>query len=131
MKNEIEKTKDILRTSNIELMGSSYEILSTSVKIQEELLNIPKRCYAHFFQITVMADGNVAFCKNARFDDKYKLGNINNHSIKEIWNSQTNKDIEKWIKPNNCGLTCKVIRVNLGVESIINPDRSIDPNFVG
>ena len=57
--------------------------------------------------------------------------NINNNTIKQIWNSKINKDIEKWVKPNNCGLTCKVIRVNLGVEAVINPDSSIDPNFIG
>ena len=32
---------------------------------------------------------------------KYKIGNINNHSIKTIWNSQTNKNIEKWINIAN------------------------------
>ena len=46
----------------------------------------------------------------------------------------------KWINPSNCGLTCKNIRVNLGVQATLddnkllnNPkvDKSIDPNFVG
>ena len=128
---EIDKTKKILRTSKINLLTSSFEILNTTKKKLQELINKPKKCYAHFYQITIMADGNVAFCKNARFNNKYRIGNINRKSIKEIWNDKITKNIEKWIKPNNCGLICKVIRVNLGVEDILSPDNSIDPNFIG
>ena len=78
-----------------------------------------------------MADGNVAFCKNARFNKKYFVGNINKDNIKNIWNSKANLEIEKWVRPNNCGLICKVIRVNIGVQNVLSPDKAIDPNFIG
>ena len=78
-----------------------------------------------------MADGNVAFCKNARFNKKYFVGNLNKDSIENIWNAKANLDIEKWVRPNNCGLICKVIRINIGVENVLSPDKSIDPNFIG
>jgi len=129
--NEIKKTEKILKTGNIELLTSSFEILSTSKEEQQKLINYPKRCYAHFYQITIMADGNVAFCKNARFNKKYFVGNLNKDTIANIWNSKANQEIEKWVRPNNCGLICKVIRVNIGVENVLSPDKNIDPNFVG
>ena len=140
VQSEINASKKILKSTKIALITSGFEILSTPKDKYQNLINIPKKCYAHFYQISIMADGNVAFCKNARFNPDYKIGNINENSIKEIWNSQKSKDIEKWIKPNNCGLTCKNIRVNLGVQTILddiklidNPkiDYSIDPNFIG
>ena len=56
---------------------------------------------------------------------------MNNDTITNIWNSNVNQEIEKWVRPNNCGLICKVIRVNIGVENVLSPDKSIDPNFVG
>ena len=58
------------------------------------------------------------FCKNARFDEKFIVGNINSQNIFEIWNSKKNIEFEKWVKPSNCGLLCKNIRVNLGMEDI-------------
>jgi MoaA/NifB/PqqE/SkfB family radical SAM enzyme len=131
VENEINKTKKILKMSNIEMLTSSFEILSTSKHELKRLINYPKKCYAHYYQITIMADGNVAFCKNARFNKKYFIGNINKSSIEEIWNANENLEIEKWVKPNNCGLICKVIRVNIGVQNIIAPDEAIDPNFIG
>ena len=99
-----------------------------------------------------MADGNVAFCKNARFDKNFIIGNINEDSIEKIWNSDKNRELENWIRPNNCGLLCKNIRVNLAMEEIYNsenknnlsknksevedyikkyPDDPLDINFVG
>ena len=99
-----------------------------------------------------MADGNVAFCKNARFDKNFIIGNININTIEEIWNSKKNQELEKWVKPSNCGLLCKNIRVNLAMEEISNsknksnlyksklevdeyiknfPDDPLDINFVG
>ena len=73
-------------------------------------------------------------------------------TIENIWNSQKNKEIEKWVRPNNCGLLCKNIRVNLTMQKINDsnnrtslyknetevkeylnkhPDDPLDINFVG
>ena len=131
VENEKKKAEEMLKIGNIELLTSSFEVLSTSKEERKRLINYPKKCYAHFYQITIMADGNVAFCKNARFNKKYFIGNINKSSIEEIWNANENLEIEKWVKPNNCGLICKVIRVNIGVQNVVSPDEAIDPNFIG
>lgn len=129
--NEIEKVKKILKNTKMNLLTSSFEILNTSKEKRKGIVDFPKKCYAHFFQGTIMADGNVAFCKDSRFSKKYTVGNINTKTIKEIWNSKKFLEIEKWIKPSNCGLICKSITVNLGVQEVMSPDKSIDPNFIG
>lgn len=120
LKKEKNKTEILLKEKNINFITSGFEILNTSKNDKKEILNIPKKCYAHFYQIAIMADGDVSFCKNARFDKKFSIGNINKNSIQEIWNSDKNKEFESWIRPNNCGLTCKNIRVNLGAEEILS-----------
>ena len=115
----------------MQLLTSSFEILNTVKEKRQQIVEFPKRCYAHYFQGTIMADGNVAFCKDSRFTKKYCVGNINTTSIKENWNSKKFLEIEKWIRPNNCGLICKSITVNLGVQEVMTPDKAMDPNFIG
>lgn len=153
LKKEIDLADAMLKKKNIDFITSGFELLNTDNEQSKNILNIPSKCYAHFFQIAIMADGSVAYCKNARFDSKYILGNINQTSITEIWNCNKNKEFERWVKPSNCGLLCKNIRVNLGVESInqdlklnkLNffendklkdyeanfPDDPLDKNFIG
>lgn len=118
VKSEREKAEKILFDNNIDLRTSGFEILNTSNKDNDKILNKPSKCFAHFFQIAIMADGSVSYCKNARFDEKFIVGNINSQNIFEIWNSKKNIEFEKWVKPSNCGLLCKNIRVNLGMEDI-------------
>ena len=120
LKEEKNKAEILLKKKNINFITSGFEILNTSEGNKEEILNKPRKCYAHFYQIAIMANGNVAFCKNARLDEKFSIGNININTIQEIWNSEKNKEFESWVRPNNCGLTCKNIRVNLGAEEILS-----------
>jgi len=129
VKKEREQAEEILFDSGIDLRTSGFEILNTSNKDNDKILNKPSKCFAHFFQIAIMADGRVSYCKNARFDDKFIIGNINNKNIFEVWNSEKNVEFEKWVKPSNCGLLCKNIRVNLGMEDI-KASNGFQKNFV-
>ena len=129
VKEEINKAEILLNEKNIKFVTSGFEILNTSKDNKDKILDKPTKCFAHFYQIAIMADGNVAFCKNARFDEKYSVGNINKNTIKEIWNSEKNKEFEGWVRPNNCGLTCKNIRVNLGAEEILSANKQ-DENYL-
>ena len=152
VKKEKNKSEKILKEKKIDFITSGFEILNTNNFERKNTLNIPSRCFAHFYQVAIMADGNVAFCKNARFDKNFIIGNININTIEEIWNSKKNQELEKWVKPSNCGLLCKNIRVNLAMEEISNsknksnlyksklevdeyiknfPDDPLDINFVG
>ena len=113
-----------LKSLNIKLLTSNYVW-------GQHKLDIPTKCYAHFFQIALCAEGDLIFCKNARGEKKFVIGNVYKNTLKEIWNDKNNKELESWVKPNNCGLYCKHIDMNTSMEQIVNPTIEDTPNFVG
>ena len=122
--NKFKRFEESLKSPNIKLLTSNYVW-------GQDKLDIPQKCYAHFFQIALCAEGDLIFCKNARGAKKFTLGNIYKNTIKEIWDSKNNKALENWVKPSNCGLYCKHIDMNNSMEKIINPKIEDTPNFVG
>jgi len=118
------ETHDVLLENNISFLGTAY------MKSQEKI-DYPTTCYAHFFKAAILAEGYYVFCQNGRDDERYHIGNIYNQTLKEIWNSDKIKDIEKWVRPNNCGLFCKHMAINNSLEENIHPDQNMSPNFVG
>lgn len=118
------EASEILKSKNIVLLGTAY------IKAQEDL-DYPQTCYAHFFKSAILAEGHYAFCQNARGEEKYYIGNIYDNTLKEIWESEKIKNIEKDIRPNNCGLFCKHMAINSSMEENLNPDPNMSPNFVG
>ncbi|MBI2063441.1 MAG: radical SAM protein [Candidatus Yanofskybacteria bacterium] len=118
-----ETVREILKERGIALLGAGFSVV-------QDNLNYPRTCYAHFFQAVITAKGELRFCKNARGDDNYILGNINEQTLKEIWNSDKNKEIESWVRPDNCGLFCKNMALNTTMEDILYPPAEIARNFV-
>lgn len=118
------KIKEILALRNIKL-------LTTTFMTSQENLDYPETCYAHFFMLAILAEGYVTFCKNARGFDNFYIGNIYEKSLKEIWNDTKTKEIEKWVRPNNCGLFCKHMAINNSMQDIVHPDSNMTANFVG
>ncbi len=116
---------DIMARNNIKLLSAGFR-----VDEEKEALDYPRTCYAHFFQAAITAKGELTFCKNAREAGQYHLGNINEKSLTEIWNSDKVKAIESWIRPNNCGLFCKNMALNRSLESALHPTPDMTPNFV-
>lgn len=126
-----EKTQGIFKDAESILGKQSTKLLSSGYVWYQGQLDKPQSCYAHFFQIAILAEGHVAFCKNARGADKFYLGNINEKSIQQIWDDAKNLDLESWVKPSNCGLYCKHIQMNLALENVMHPEHDMSPNFVG
>lgn len=118
------QVKEILSENNIKL-------LTTTFMESQENLDKPTTCYAHFFMLVITAEGQVTFCKSARGEPDFYIGNILEKSLKEIWDDPITKKIESWVRPNNCGLFCRHMAINNTMEDIINPDSSMSPNFVG
>jgi radical SAM protein with 4Fe4S-binding SPASM domain len=118
------KVKEILVENKIKLLTTIY--MDT-----QESLDKPRTCYAHFFMITITAEGNLTFCKNARGEEEFVIGNMYDKSLEEIWNDTKTKEIENWVKPNNCGLFCKHMGINNTMEDILHPENGMSPNFVG
>lgn len=112
------------------LEQTKTRILTTTFLETQTDLDYPKTCYAHFFQTVITAEGDLIYCKNARGVSKYILGNINQNTLTEIWESQKTKDIEKDIRPSNCGLFCRCMALNNSMESIVNPPSDMSPSFV-
>jgi len=115
--------KQILEKNGIMLLAAGYTI-------NDDNLQYPRTCYAHFFQAAVTADGNLTFCKNCRGHDKYYIGNIYNKSLTEIWGDTVVTDLESCVKPNNCGLVCKNMALNVAMEDTLYPNADMSPNFV-
>ncbi len=107
------------------------KLLTTGYIEAQEKLDYPQTCYAHFFMIGIAAEGDVTFCKNARGENGFIIGNINKKSLSDIWNDTKTKDIESWVRPNNCGLFCKSMGINNNMEDIVHPNPSMFPNNVG
>lgn len=125
------ETRAVFDLAEGEMLASGTKLLTSGYVWYQDQIEKPQSCYAHYFQIAILAEGHITYCKNARGEDKFYIGNINENSVKEIWNSAKNKDIESWVKPSNCGLYCKHIQMNLALEDALHPTHDMSPNFVG
>ncbi|AFS83785.1 radical SAM protein [Candidatus Nitrosopumilus sediminis] len=130
------QTQQMLEDSKKILESTKTKLLGTTFMKQQEKLDYPRTCYAHFFKGVILAEGDYGFCQNIKDSknentSKYLIGNIYKQTLKEIWESDKNKEIEKWVKPNNCGLFCKHMAINNTLEDIVNPSSSMSPNFIG
>jgi|TARA_B110001454_G_C12709592_1_gene430162 cyclic pyranopterin phosphate synthase len=116
--------KDILAEGNVKLLTTTY-------MASQEKLDYPTTCYAHFFMVALTAEGYLTFCKNVRSEKDFHIGDITKNTLTEIWNGDKTKEIESWVRPNNCGLFCKHMAINDTMEDIVSPSLSMSPNFVG
>ena len=120
-----------LREAERVLAATSTKLLTSGYVWFQDKLSIPQACHAHYFQIAILAEGHVTFCKNARGAEKFYIGNINDRTIREIWDDTVNTDLEQWVTPANCGLYCKHIQMNLALEDVLRPSPDMSANFVG
>lgn len=105
--------------------------ISTSEYLKNQYLDkYPKKCYAHFFTLSISADGNLNFCKSRFNTSKTNCGNLYNTSIKEIWNSAKIKKLEKTIRPSECAGFCRQAHVNFHLDKIINIPKQLNTNFI-
>ena len=124
------ETQEVFSNVGKIINENKTKLLTTTFLDTQTDLNYPKKCYAHFFQTVITAEGDLVFCKNARGVQKYILGNINQQTLTEIWSSEKILEIEKDIKPSNCGLFCRCMALNNAMESIVNPPSDMSPSFV-
>jgi MoaA/NifB/PqqE/SkfB family radical SAM enzyme len=122
------KFKRILK--EIEKIRNKKTKIQTSGYAIEQDKNYPKHCYAHFFQGAINAKGELLFCKNCRDSNKYRLGNINEQCLHDIWSKNSTRKLEEQLCPANCGLFCKNSKLNETIEEIFTDDKSIQPNFI-
>ncbi len=133
LRKEHNKVLPLVRTSFVSLDKNKHEIekfkskwkdVVDSIEVQKEvsinaysdlenkkatiIKNKDYFCSEPWGQITIYSDGTVTPCCNT-FGRNLSVGNIKNHSIKEIWNNEMMKKIRNDFllnKPNNICATC-------------------------
>lgn len=123
-------TQQIFKIIEEKLSKSGIMLLTAGYLKEQAKLDYPKVCYAHFFQAAITAEGFLTYCKNVRGEKKFYIGNINENTLEEIWESKRNKDLEAWAKPSTCGIFCKNMQLNVAMQDILHPDENMSPNFV-
>jgi MoaA/NifB/PqqE/SkfB family radical SAM enzyme len=97
-------------------------------------LNVAKeekdKCYVHNFVTAVTADGNVAFCKNLRDKPQYRIGNLKDRIMEEIYNGERRRQISSRINSEGCSSFCQNGRLNQMLKFIVQPDKSKHPSFL-
>ena len=76
------------------------------------------KCRIHHFITEVNADGNVHLCCHTKYNEKYRLGNLRENSLVEIWNSERRKQVYENIDYKDCAIPCKLSVHNELLESI-------------
>ena len=126
---ESHDTQAVFDEAECILKPHGIKLLTVGWARHEDDLDVPRKCYAHHYKIALTAEGDLTFCNMCRGMSRFYLGNINEKSFCEIWNSDATIELESWIRPNNCGLFCKGMLINLTVEQAMEPGADMSPNF--
>ena len=92
-----------------------------------------KICHAvPFFWAYLMANGDVYTCSSFLGDKRFKIGNYNKKSFKEIWEGEKRKNHWKFIRTklniNQCRENCRMDGINRYLEELSNPPEHV--NFI-
>lgn len=88
------------------------------------------KCYGHVFCPCIGASGDVWLCTHLRGMPQYSLGNLNNSTFHEIWNSKKRDEVIKEIDFNICQFCCKNNEINKILYQIKHPDKKSHYNFL-
>jgi radical SAM protein with 4Fe4S-binding SPASM domain len=108
IKQFISKWKGIVESVEIQRESSidAYAKIKSSTEDTKPKLDI-YNCQEPWGQISIYSDGTVAPCCNT-IGRNIPVGNINRHSIKEIWNNDKMKEIREGFKKNNPSKVCRI-----------------------
>ena len=111
-------------------MQSSLQVSTSEYMEQQYIEHYPPSCYAHFFTLSITADGAVNFCKS-RFDTpETNCGDIHSMSLHDIWNTPHVKALEKQIQPHTCAGFCRQMHVNVHVHDLLSIPEELDTRFI-
>ena len=123
-------------------LANKYETPNFKIYVKEsqfkEVLSRPynngvyyKKCNATPLAPYLDEDGSVELCGNLK-GKGFKLGNINEQTFTEIWNSDHRKKIIEKIDLCKCPSGCKLDPLNKVLWDAFNPDKKkFHPNFIG
>lgn len=92
-----------IKVGDVRNQYSNWSILDINSKLPFDakfvpLAKIAETCLTPLVAPAVTANGDVSFCACADFDVKLLLGNINNSSLREIYNGENCKRFYNWKK---------------------------------
>lgn len=113
---EMETDKFKVRTS-----AQKYE------RFKDIKLRPYNRCYSGYFATVIGADAGVYWCCHTRGMDDYKLGNLREHTLREILTDREKiKQMETKIKDSVCPKLCRGDEMNRTINEINNPKEHIN-----
>ena len=134
------KAKDNLEDGSFKILTAQYtqdkygdqgvKFLSNITPSLKVMDNEAGKCYVHNFVTAITANGDVAFCKNMRDQEKYYLGNLKYNTFEEIWKSDRRKKLIEKINSEGCNTFCQNGRLNEILKFIKSPDPSKHPDFL-
>ncbi|MGN7471989.1 radical SAM protein [Brevibacillus sp. SAFN-007a] len=87
-------------------------------------------CLSHHLQGLINADGTLYVCCNQRGNENFKLGNLNENTLEEIWWGERRKNIISNINVQKCPPNCKGHEANKVLWHAKNPLQQFHPNFL-
>lgn len=121
----------VINETEAVLKGTKTKLLMAGFTVNQSDRAYPKKCYAHWYQIAIIATGDIVFCKNMRGNADMVIGNIYQSSVADIWNSPKCLELEARLDPQNCHSICKNMQINVAIEDFLNPTNDMSVNFVG
>ncbi len=98
-------------TKALELSSEGYDVLYSKHKYDTELyeknLRNYDKCHGHHFAAVISADKKMYLCCHLRGVQKYCIGDLSKHSLKQIWLSEHRKNIFENIDFKDCPYLCR------------------------
>ncbi len=87
-------------------------------------------CHIRNMITSITADGRVSLCKSLRDKETVSLGNVNNASLREIFDGEKSRQLQRTINPLNCGVfPCPNKEANLLLQDLVSTRNLDDLNF--
>ena len=85
------------------------------------------RCYGQQWATAVGSDGKLYVCCEYKYNPRFLLGDLKEHTLEEIWKSEERKrTLEQLDVPSSCFLGCKLHQVNTVLSQLIGSPSDIE-----
>jgi MoaA/NifB/PqqE/SkfB family radical SAM enzyme len=115
--NELNKARELFEDKNFKLAASVHKYS----RFNDEEKRPYDKCYGMFFNTVVTANFKVFACLHHRQNSKYFLGDLNDTTMKEIWNSSRIREVFGNIDCNDCPYFCRNDDINRTLDNIYKP----------
>ena len=117
IENEFNKSKEMFEDENFKVTASIHKYS----RFNDGEKRPYSKCYGMFFNTVVTADFKVFACIHHRQKQNYFLGDLNETTLKEIWNSSRIREVFETIDCNDCPYFCRNDDINRALNSISKP----------